>query len=75
MVPLGALIVVIVRSVIGIPTVGTFMPILLAMAFSSTELIPGLVMFAMIIGLGLLVRTYLSKLDLLPVPRISAGTV
>jgi hypothetical protein len=75
MVPLGALVVVIVRSLIGIPTSGTFMPILLAIAFSSTDLIPGIIMFSIIVTLGLIVRTYLSKLDLLLVPRISAVVV
>jgi len=75
MVPLGALVVVVLRNLVGIKTSGTFMPILLAMAFLQTELITGLVIFALVIGAGLVVRTYLSRLDLLLVPRISAVVI
>jgi len=75
MVPFGALVVVVLRNLVGIKTSGTFMPILLAMAFLQTQLITGLVIFALVIGAGLVVRTYLSRLDLLLVPRISAVVI
>jgi hypothetical protein len=75
LVPIGALIVVIMRSLIGIKTSGTFMPILIAMAFVSTRLGPGLVLFVIIVGAGLTIRYYLSSLNLLLVPRISAVLV
>ena len=75
MVPLGALVVVILRNVVGIRTSGTFMPILLSMAFLETTLLVGLIIFFMIVGAGLAVRSSLSKLDLLLVPRISAVVV
>ena len=49
MVPLGALIVVIMRNLVGIKTSGTFMPILIGMAFLQTKLIPGFVIFFLIV--------------------------
>jgi hypothetical protein len=75
MVPLGALVVVVLRNLVGIKTSGTFMPILLAMSFLQTHLVPGLVIFFLVVGAGLLVRAYLSRLDLLLVPRISSVVV
>jgi hypothetical protein len=75
MIPLGALVVVILRNLVGLRTSGTFMPILLAMSFLQTQLIAGLIIFFMVVGAGLLVRSYLSRLDLLLVPRISAVVV
>ncbi len=74
-IPFGALIVVIMRNIIGIRTTGTFMPILLAMAFLRTDLLPGLTLFVIVVSAGLTMRAYLSKLDLLLVPRISAVVV
>ncbi|AHI33259.1 hypothetical protein AU15_15010 [Marinobacter salarius] len=41
--PLGALVVAFMRIVVGIRTSGTFMPILIAVAFVQTTLIPGLI--------------------------------
>jgi|SRR5690554_610605 len=70
--PLGALVVVFMRVVIGFKTSGTFMPILISLAFLQTSLIPGLVSFVLIVGLGLLLRSYLSYLNLLLVARIAA---
>ncbi len=70
--PLGALIVAFMRIVIGIRTSGTFMPVLIAVAFVQTSLIPGLVAFVAVVAIGLLMRGYLSSLNLLLVPRISA---
>ncbi|MDX1754668.1 MAG: inactive transglutaminase family protein [Marinobacter sp.] len=70
--PLGALIVAFMRIVIGIRTSGTFMPVLIAVAFVQTSLVPGLVAFISVVSLGLLMRGYLSALNLLLVSRISA---
>lgn len=70
--PLGALVVVFMRIIVGIKTAGTFMPILLALAFLYTKLIPGLLSFTLIVVFGLLLRGYLSKLNLLMVARIAA---
>jgi TPR repeat protein len=75
MIPFGALVVVIMRNFIGIKTTGTFMPILLAMAFLDTTLLSGLFLFVVVVSVGLMMRSYLSRLDLLLVPRISAVVV
>ncbi|MFO8140446.1 MAG: inactive transglutaminase family protein [Marinobacter sp.] len=70
--PLGALIVAFMRIVIGIRTSGTFMPVLIAVAFVQTTLVPGLVAFLSVVAIGLVLRGYLSSLNLLLVSRISA---
>lgn len=74
-IPIGALIVVIIRNLIGFKTSGTFMPILLALAFLETKLIPGLIILFVMIAVGLGIRSYLSRLNLLLVPRISVGVI
>lgn len=75
MVPVGALIVIFLRVVVGIRTAGTFMPVLLAIAFIQTTLLNGVVIFLLILGIGLFVRSYLSRLDLLLIARIAAVVV
>ena len=72
LIPIGSLVVVLLRVLIGIKTSGTFMPVLLAMAFVQTDLVPGVTMFLVIVSSGLIVRSYLSHLRLLLVARISA---
>ncbi|MFU8896707.1 MAG: UUP1 family membrane protein [Gammaproteobacteria bacterium] len=72
LVPLGAFLVVLLRNVIGISTFGTFMPVLVAMAFRETKLVSGLVLFTLIVALGLSIRFYLERLRLLLVPRLAA---
>ena len=70
--PLGALVVAFMRMMIGIRTSGTFMPVLIAVAFVQTTLVPGLIAFLSVVAIGLLMRSYLSSLNLLLVSRISA---
>ena len=70
--PFGALVVCLMRIVVGIKTSGTFMPVLIAVAFVQTSLLPGLAAFISVVTLGLLMRGYLSSLNLLLVSRISA---
>ncbi|MGO1247078.1 MAG: UUP1 family membrane protein, partial [Oceanisphaera sp.] len=65
LVPIGVLVVVFLRIIVGIKTSGTFMPVLIAMAFIQTSLITGLVGFLIIVGTGLILRSYLSHLNLL----------
>jgi len=72
LVPLGALVVVFMRVFVGLKTSGTFMPILLSMAFIETQLLPGIIMFIVVVTIGLIVRSYLSHLNLLLVARISS---
>jgi hypothetical protein len=69
--PLGAVVVVFMRVIIGLQTAGTFMPILIALAFLQTSLLPGLLSFVSVVGIGLLLRSYLSRLNLLLVARIA----
>ena len=70
--PLGALLISFFRQVIGIQTIGTFMPVLIALSFRETGLIYGILFFFAIISLGLFTRAYITKLHLLMVPRLSA---
>lgn len=69
--PLGAAVVVFMRVLVGLQTAGTFMPILISLSFLQTSLVPGLIGFVGVVGLGLLLRTILSKLNLLLVARIA----
>lgn len=71
MVPIGALVIVVLRNFVGVKTFGTFMPVLIALAFRETRLLWGIVLFAVIVSLGLLIRFYLEKLRLLLVPRLT----
>lgn len=72
LIPIGALIVVFLRLLIGIKMSGTFMPVLIAVAFVQTQLVTGIIGFVLIVGTGLVIRGYLSRLNLLLVSRISA---
>lgn len=73
--PLGILLIVLMRNVIGIQTMGTFTPMLISMSLVKTGFVPGLVCFGLIIGIGLLIRTMLTRLNLLLVPRISSVVI
>jgi hypothetical protein len=69
--PVGALVVVFMRVIVGLKTSGTFMPVLIALALLQTELIPGVVSFVLVVMVGLMMRSYLSALNLLLVARIA----
>ncbi len=69
--PVGALVVVLLRTLIGLKTSGTFMPVLIALAFLQTQLIPGVTIFVLVVAIGLFIRSYLSTLNLLLVARIA----
>lgn len=71
-VPLGAFIILLLRNFIGLSTFGTFMPVLIALAFRETHVIGGIVLFTLIVSFGLLARFYLDQLRLLLVPRLAA---
>ncbi|MCL1137479.1 UUP1 family membrane protein [Shewanella pneumatophori] len=72
LIPIGVLMVVFLRVLIGIKTSGTFMPVLIALAFIQTTLFTGLIGFLLIVAFGLMIRSYLSELNLLLISRISA---
>ncbi|HEY6598825.1 MAG TPA: inactive transglutaminase family protein [Pseudomonadales bacterium] len=69
--PVGALVVVLLRTLVGLKTSGTFMPVLIALAFLQTQLVPGVISFVMVVAIGLFIRSYLSTLNLLLVARIA----
>lgn len=71
LVPVGALVVTILRNVVGLAMPGTFMPVLLALAFRQTSLWWGILIFAFLTVVGLVIRSYLDNLRLLLVPRVS----
>ncbi|HEX7036112.1 MAG TPA: UUP1 family membrane protein [Pseudomonadales bacterium] len=73
--PVGALVVVVMRILVGLKTSGTFMPVLIALAFLQTELVPGVVSFLIVVAIGLMIRSYLSSLNLLLVARIATLVV
>lgn len=73
--PLGALVVVFMRVIVGLKTSGTFMPILIAVAFLQTSLFLGLFSFITVVAFGLVLRTYLSRLNLLLIARIATLVV
>jgi len=75
LIPLGAFVVVLMRNIVGVATLGTFMPVLLALALLEIKLATGLIMFAVLIGAGLWFRFLLSRLNLLVVPRVAACVV
>ncbi|SEK23739.1 UUP1 family membrane protein [Halomonas daqiaonensis] len=72
LIPIGALMVVILRVLVGIKTSGTFMPVLIALAFIQTTLVTGLIGFLLVVAVGLVIRNYLSYLNLLLVARVTA---
>lgn len=71
LVPLGALMICILRNVIGFPTFGIFMPVLMALAFRNTGLGYGMGIFAAVLLIGYAARRSLEKIRLLLVPRLS----
>ena len=74
-IPVGLLILVILRNVVGVKTFGTFMPVLIALAFRQTGLLWGIAFFAVVVAVGLSIRFYLEQLKLLLVPRLAAVVI
>ncbi|MDH3273033.1 MAG: UUP1 family membrane protein [Gammaproteobacteria bacterium] len=72
MIPIGALVMVVLRNMVGIDAFGTFMPVLIALAFRETQLLWGVILFTLLVTLGLSIRFLLERLRLLLVPRLSA---
>lgn len=70
--PLAILVIVVLRNIVGIKTLGTFTPILIAISFIETGLVAGLIAFIFLISIGLFIRKLFSKMNLLLVPRISS---
>ncbi|MCU1716300.1 inactive transglutaminase family protein [Pseudomonas sp. 5P_3.1_Bac2] len=71
MIPIGVLVILILRNLGGLQTLGTFTPVLIALAFRETQLGFGIVLFTIITALGLALRSYLETLKLQMLPRLS----
>jgi hypothetical protein len=71
LIPLGALVVCFLRNVIGIPTIGTFAPVLIALGIHLAPLRWGIITLLAFLVVGLLVRYLLDGMKLLLVPRLS----
>ena len=69
--PLGALVTAVFRTVIGLRTFGTFTPTLLALSFVYADWRTGLLTFSVVLVIGLVSRRWLERLKLLMVPRLS----
>ncbi|WP_339079205.1 inactive transglutaminase family protein [Pseudomonas sp. TMP9] len=71
MIPIGVLVILILRNLGGLQTLGTFTPVLIALAFREMQLGYGIVFFTIITALGLSLRSYLEHLKLQMLPRLS----
>lgn len=71
MLPIGALVVVLFRNVVGMPTFGTFLPALLAAAAGSTGAGWGVVAVAIAVGAVALARWGVQRLELLHSPTLA----
>ena len=69
LVPVGLLITALARSLLGIHTIGTFSPTLLALSQARSDWRIGIVIFAVTFGLGSLCRMILARFRLSTVPR------
>lgn len=69
--PLGALVVTVFRNLVGVPTFGTFLPMLLALALRTSSLGGGLALLGSVLLIAFLGRLVLDRLRLLMVPRLS----
>ncbi len=71
LVPMGALLISLLRNLVGFPTFGIFMPVLMALSFRNTGILYGLGIFGGILLIGYALRRALDTLHLLLVPRMS----
>lgn len=74
-IPVGIAMLVFLRQFIGFKTLGTFMPVLIGIAFRETALINGVLLFTLLVALGLALRFYLERLQLLLVPRLAVVVI
>ncbi len=71
MLPFGALVVVLFRNVVGMPTFGTFLPALLAAAAGETGAFFGVVAVVIVVVVVALIRRVLQALELLHSPTLA----
>lgn len=68
--PLGGLLIALLKNVVGIKTFGVFLPVLIAYTLTNTGYITGIVLFLLITGLVALISVPLSKWGMLYTPKI-----
>ncbi|MFZ6180994.1 7TM domain-containing protein [Nannocystis pusilla] len=71
MLPIGALVVVLFRNVIGVPTFGTFLPALIAASMGATGLVWGMVSLVIVTCSVVSARLGLQRLQLLHSPTLA----
>lgn len=69
--PIIATLIAIARQVVGIKTFGIYTPTIITLAFLSTGLVYGLILFSIIVIIGTLVRVLGKRLRFLYIPRIA----
>lgn len=71
LVPFGALVMCVLRNMVGLRTFGMFMPMLIALAMTGTGLLWGTVFLASIVSMALVSRILIKRLYLLLAARIA----
>ena len=71
LIPLGAFVTSLFQVMIGLRTIGTFSPTLIALSFVMADWRTGVAVFAFVIVLGLMSRAMIDQLKLLMVPKLS----
>lgn len=69
-VPVAALLLALLRNVVGIQSFGTFLPVLIALSLRESNLFVGFLMLAGVVGMGWVSRVLMERLHLLLVPRL-----
>lgn len=69
--PLAALVIVLLRVFVGVETLGTFSPVLLAIGYTQSGLVAGLALTVLIIAAGFLAQPLLRRLRLPRVARLA----
>lgn len=69
--PLAALVLSVMRNVVGVPSFGIFTPVLLGLFFREATFQSGMIVFTLVVMIGFFGRVVLDRLHLLAVPRLS----
>jgi hypothetical protein len=69
--PVGVLIVIFFRNIVGFTTFGTFHPALIAVAFRDSGLGWGILLYTGVLAGGMLLRVVLDRVQLLHTPRLA----
>ena len=69
--PLAALLIVLLRVVVGLQTLGTFSPVLLAFGYTQAGVVPGVILTVLLFALGFAAQPLLRRLRLPRVARLA----